>query len=57
MLSKRRIEWAMYALFVVAIMVAPLIMESFWLNRVAKYLVPSNVEARVHCPSPTRSFS
>ncbi len=39
MLSKRRIEWAMYALFVVAIMVAPLIMESFWLNRVAKYLV------------------
>src|SRR6266436_5268965 len=39
MSSKRRIEWAMYALFVVAIMIAPLIMDSFWLNRVAKYLV------------------
>ncbi len=39
MSSKRQIDWAMYALFVAAIMVAPLIMESFWLNRVAKYLV------------------
>ena len=39
MSAKRRIEWAVYALFVVAIMIAPLIMEPFWLNRVAKYLV------------------
>src|ERR1700732_416003 len=39
MLSKRRIEWAIYAAFVILIMIAPLVMESFWLNRVAKYLV------------------
>jgi len=38
-LSKRQIDWALYALFVAAIMAAPLIMEAFWLNRVAKYLV------------------
>ena len=39
MLSKRRIDWAIYAAFVVLIMVAPLVMEPFWLNRIAKYLV------------------
>ena len=39
MLTKRKIEWAMYAAFVALIMVAPLVMDSFWLNRVAKYLV------------------
>src|ERR1700742_1716937 len=39
MLTKARIEWGMYAVFVVLIMAAPLIMEAFWLNRVAKYLV------------------
>src|SRR5215475_7562576 len=39
MLTKRRIEWAMYAAFVVLIMLGPLVMDSFWLNRFAKYLV------------------
>src|SRR6202045_4498608 len=39
MSSKRRIDWAIYAAFVVVIMVAPVVMDSFWLNRVAKYLV------------------
>src|SRR5271170_1194457 len=39
MLTKARIEWAMYAAFVVLIMLGPLVMDSFWLNRVAKYLV------------------
>src|SRR6201997_3624081 len=39
MLTKARIEWAIYAAFVVLIMFAPLVMDSFWLNRVAKYLV------------------
>src|ERR1700759_3882099 len=39
MLTKARIEWAMYAAFIVLIMAAPLVMDSFWLNRVAKYLV------------------
>src|SRR5260370_672591 len=39
MTSKRRIDWAIYAAFVVLIMIAPLIVDSFWLNRVAKYLV------------------
>src|ERR1700686_3736816 len=37
--SKRVIDWAVYAAFVVIIMTAPLVMDSFWLNRVAKYLV------------------
>jgi urea transport system permease protein len=37
--SKRQIDWAIYALFVVVIMLAPLVVESFWLNRIAKYLV------------------
>src|ERR1700750_1392450 len=39
MLTKVRIEWAMYAAFVVLIMLGPLVMDSFWLNRVAKFLV------------------
>src|ERR1700758_5837796 len=39
MLTKARIEWGMYAAFVVLIMLGPLVMDSFWLNRVAKYLV------------------
>jgi urea transport system permease protein len=37
--SKRRIDWVIYATFIVLIMVFPLIMDSFWLNRLAKYLV------------------
>src|SRR3984957_2149839 len=37
--SKRVIDWIVYAAFVALIMVAPLVMEPFWLNRVAKYLV------------------
>lgn len=39
MVSKRRIDWAIYAVFVVLIMLVPLIMDPFWLNRLAKYLV------------------
>ena len=36
---KRRIDWAIYAAFVVLVMLLPLVMDAFWLNRVAKYLV------------------
>ncbi|MGA7805651.1 urea ABC transporter permease subunit UrtC [Bradyrhizobium sp.] len=36
---KRRIDWAIYAAFVVLIMAAPLVVDPFWLNRIAKYLV------------------
>lgn len=39
MVSKRRIDWAIYAVFIVLIMLVPLVMDSFWLNRLAKYLV------------------
>src|SRR6202041_3356847 len=39
MISKRRIDWAIYAAFIVLIMTAPLVMDPFWLNRIAKYLV------------------
>ena len=39
MSSRRRIDWAIYAGFVILIMLVPLVMDSFWLNRIAKYLV------------------
>ena len=39
MSSQRRIDWAIYAGFVILIMLVPLVMDSFWLNRIAKYLV------------------
>src|SRR6195952_1386815 len=39
MASKRNIDWAIYAGFVIIIMLAPLVMDPFWLNRIAKYLV------------------
>jgi len=39
MSSQRRIDWAIYAGFVILIMLVPLVMEPFWLNRIAKYLV------------------
>lgn len=38
-MSRSRIDIAVYALFIVAIMSAPLFLEPFWLNRIAKYLV------------------
>lgn len=37
--SKRTLDYAAYAIFIVLIMAAPLVMDEFWLNRVAKYLV------------------
>src|SRR6266702_3660049 len=39
MSEKRRFEIATYALFIAALMLAPLALEPFWLNRIAKYLV------------------
>jgi urea transport system permease protein len=40
MMSRRRqIDWLVYAVFIVLVMILPLFMDSFWLNRVAKYLV------------------
>jgi urea transport system permease protein len=39
MLSKRHLDFAAYAIFIALIMMAPLVMDEFWLNRVAKYLV------------------
>ena len=35
----RRLEIAAYALFIAAILAAPLVFDTFWLNRMAKYLV------------------
>lgn len=35
----RRVEVAAYALFIAAILLAPLLFDTFWLNRMAKYLV------------------
>ena len=38
-MTKRHIEIGVYAIFIAAIMLAPLVMDPFWLNRIAKYLV------------------
>ncbi|HMI10456.1 MAG TPA: urea ABC transporter permease subunit UrtC, partial [Bradyrhizobium sp.] len=39
MSDKRRFEIAIYLAFFAFIMCAPLVLEPFWLNRIAKYLV------------------
>jgi urea transport system permease protein len=39
MAIKQRLELAAYVIFIVAIMLAPLVLGDFWLNRLAKYLV------------------
>src|SRR4030081_2637673 len=39
MSEKQRVEMAIYLAFFALIMCAPLILEPFWLNRIAKYLV------------------
>jgi urea transport system permease protein len=39
MMAKRQVEIAIYAAFVALIMCAPLLLDPFWLNRIAKYLV------------------
>src|SRR5882724_12199740 len=39
MSPKRRVEIAIYLAFFALIMCAPLVLEPFWLNRIAKYLV------------------
>jgi urea transport system permease protein len=39
MSEKRRIETAIYLAFFALIMCAPIILDPFWLNRIAKYLV------------------
>jgi len=39
MLSRRHVDWAIYGGFIILIMLVPLVMDSFWLNRIAKYLV------------------
>lgn len=39
MVSNRTVTWSAYAAFIALIMLAPLFMDPFWLNRVAKYLV------------------
>jgi urea transport system permease protein len=38
-MTKRHIEIAAYALFIASIMMAPLVLDPFWVNRIAKYLV------------------
>ena len=39
MSDKRRVEMAIYLAFFALIMCAPLLLDPFWLNRIAKYLV------------------
>ena len=37
--SKRTLDYAAYAVFIGLILCAPLVLEEFWLNRIAKFLV------------------
>jgi urea transport system permease protein len=39
MISRRNVEIASYAIFIALILLAPLVMGEFWINRIAKYLV------------------
>ncbi len=39
MISRRSVEIASYAIFIALILLAPLVMGEFWINRIAKYLV------------------
>jgi urea transport system permease protein len=39
MTVKRQLEFAAYAIFFALLICAPLVMDEFWLNRIAKYLV------------------
>jgi urea transport system permease protein len=39
MVSRRSVEIAAYAAFIVLILLAPLMLGEFWINRIAKYLV------------------
>jgi urea transport system permease protein len=39
MLTKRHLDIAAYVIFIALIMLAPMVLGDFWLNRVAKYLV------------------
>ena len=36
---RRNLDYAMYVLFLAAILAAPLVLHDFWLNRIAKFLV------------------
>lgn len=38
-MTKRHVEIAFYTIFIVMIMLAPLMLDPFWVNRIAKYLV------------------
>ena len=39
MASRQRYDFLLYGIFVAAILAAPLMLDEFWLNRIAKYLV------------------
>ena len=39
LLSRSNVQLAAYALFIVIIMLLPLFLDAFWLNRISKYLV------------------
>jgi len=39
MISRRNVEIASYAIFIALVLLAPLVMGEFWINRIAKYLV------------------
>ena len=54
--NKRMLDYAAYAVFIGLILCAPLVLEEFWLNRIAKFLVYGLWSTRCS-PSPPRSAS
>src|ERR1700735_2567366 len=39
MTIQRTLDWAAYIAFIALILLAPLVLQEFWLNRIAKFLV------------------
>ena len=39
LLTRTNLQLAAYGLFIVVVMLLPLVMDVFWLNRISKYLV------------------
>ena len=44
LLTRNNLQLAAYGLFIVVVMLLPLFMDVFWLNRMSKYLVSTPVE-------------
>jgi len=39
MITQSRLQWLAYIIFIIAIMIMPVFLDEFWLNRISKYLI------------------